>query len=57
MKRKDWRYVCQDCEFLTMEVNLADEHEDAERHTVIRNRAFKEPSCNTSPSSSKRMLR
>ena len=41
-ERKDWRYVCQDCDFVTMDADYAEDHEDAERHTVIRNRQFKE---------------
>ncbi|HXN71469.1 MAG TPA: hypothetical protein VN861_02835 [Candidatus Acidoferrales bacterium] len=41
--RADWRYVCQNCDYVTMDANEADVHEDDEVHTVIRNRAFKEP--------------
>lgn len=43
-KRAEWRYVCQDCDFVTMDPNDADDHEEYNQHThtVIRNRAFKE---------------
>lgn len=46
-ERAKWRYVCQDCDFVTMDMQYAAQHEDGPgQHTVMRNRAFKEDEHN-----------